>query len=497
MSQITAHPNRRWWALGVLALTQLVVVLDTTIVTVALPQAQAELGLTDGQRGWIVTAYALAFGALLLLGGRVADYWGRKRTFMAGMIGFGLASAWAGLSQSGGEIIAARAVQGAFAALLAPAALAMLTVIFTTGKDRNVAFAVFGAVGGAGAAIGLLLGGTLTEFVDWRWCLLVNVIFVIIAMIGGALLLTESRAEQTGRFDTWGAITVVLGLGALVYGFTLAEHGWAEANTITLLAAGVALLVIFILIEVRVANPLLPMRVLLDRTRGAAFLVQLIVGAVMIGAMLYFTFHFQVVMGMSPFIAGLANVAVTVASMLCTPLATTLLGKFGPRPIMTVGPLLAAAGLFWLTFVTPDGSYWTQVLPGLLVMGVGLSGLFVPIQNLALSGVRPQDSGVASATVNSAFHIGGSIGLAIFTVFYGNALATSLENGVDQLSALTDGYSAAFLAAAVAMVIAAIIAFVMLRGSSAAEVDPEDAAIAAEIAAPEFTNTNTDSISTH
>lgn len=492
MSQSTSHPNRRWWALGVLALTQLIVVLDTTIVTVALPQAQTELGLTDGQRGWIVTAYALAFGALLLLGGRVADYWGRKRTFMVGMVGFGLASAWAGLSQSGGEIIAARAVQGAFAALLAPAALAMLTVIFTAGKDRNVAFAVFGAVGGAGAAIGLLLGGTLTEFADWRWCLLVNVLFVIIAMVGGALLLTESRAAQTGRFDTWGAVTVILGLGALVYGFTLAEHGWTETDTITLLAAGVVLLVIFVLIEARVANPLLPLRVLLDRTRGAAFLSQLLVGAVMIGAMLYFTFHFQVVMGMSPFIAGLANVAVTVASMLLTPLATTLLGRFGPRPIMTAGPLLAAAGLVYLSFVTPDGSYWVQVLPGLLVMGVGLSGLFVPIQNLALSGVRPQDSGVASATVNSAFHIGGSIGLAIFTVFYGNALAASLENGVDQLTALTDGYSAAFLAAAGAMVIAAIIAFLLLRGSTAAEVED-----AAESAASETVSTNTDSISTH
>ncbi|MGF0313369.1 MFS transporter [Rhodococcus sp. IEGM1428] len=221
----------KWWALVVLSLTELMVVLGVTIVTIALPQAQSELGLTDGQRQWAVTAHALAFGALLLLGGRIADYWGRKRTLMVGMVGFGAASAWGGLSQSGVELVVARGIQGAFGALLAPAVLAMLTVLFTQGRERNTAFAVFGTIAGTGAAVGLGLGGVLTEYTSWRWCLLVNVFFVIASIIGGVLLLDESKTEGDHRYDIWGTITVTFGLGALVYGFTLAEHGWAAFDT--------------------------------------------------------------------------------------------------------------------------------------------------------------------------------------------------------------------------------------------------------------------------
>ncbi|MGA1836163.1 MFS transporter [Herbiconiux sp. 11R-BC] len=460
----TVRGTRRWWVLAVLSLTQLVVVLDGTIVSIALPQAQQELGLTDGQRQWVVTAYALVFGALLLLGGRVADYWGRKRTFLVGMVGFGVASVFGGLSQSGLELVIARGFQGLFAALLAPAALALLTITFASGRDRNTAFAVFGTIGGGGAAVGLVLGGVLTEFASWRWCLLVNVFFVVVGLIGGILLLTESKASGDNHYDVWGAVTVTLGLGSLVYGFSLAEEGWASLGTIGFLALGAALLVAFVWIETRVAQPLLPLRVVLDRVRGGAFLIQAIVGSVLIGATLYLTFHFQIVMGMEPLAAGLANVAMTVVILLVVPVVTRFLPVIGPRPFMIAGPLIAAGGMLYLGFITPDGSYWTQVLPALALLGIGLAMIFVPLQNLALTGVAAHDAGAASATVNSAMQIGGSIGLSVFTVVYVGALDGSLASGSPQLQALTDGYAAVFLAAAVALVVASLIAVFLIRG---------------------------------
>lgn len=464
MSKILDKPSTRWWALAVLAMTQLVVVLDTMIVTIALPQAQADLGMTDTQRQWVVTAYALAFGALLLLGGRIADYWGRKRTFMVGMFGFGAASLWAGLSQSGMELIIARGVQGVFAALLAPAALAMLTVTFPHGKERNTAFAIFGTVAGSGAAIGLILGGVLTEFTDWRWCLLVNIVFVIIGLVGGALVLRESKAEGDNSYDIWGTFTVTLGLGSLVYGFTLAEHGWGSIDTVGFLVLGVVLLVAFVLIELKVAQPLLPLRVILHRVRGGAILIQAANGAVMIGAILYLAFYFQIVLGMGPLMAGLANLAMTIAIMAFSPVTTKILNRFGPRPLMIIGPLVSAAALFMLLGITPGGNYFIQVLPALIVLGVGLSMLFVPVQNLALLNVENHDAGVASAVVNSVFHIGGSIGLAVFTVFYSSTFAGAIATGTPELAAFTDGYKAVFLAAAITMVAASVIGFSFIRG---------------------------------
>ncbi len=460
----TSASAKRWWALVVLALTQLVVVLDGTIVTIALPQAQQELGLSDVERQWVVTAYALAFGALLLLGGRVADYWGRKRTFLVGMLGFGLASAFGGLAQNGAELILARGLQGVFAALLAPAALALLTVTFPSGRERNTAFAVFGAVAGAGAAVGLVLGGVLTEYATWRWCLLVNVFFVIAGLVGGILLVKESKTEGDNRYDLLGAVTVTLGLGSLVYGFTLAESGWGQIQTVGFLALGAGLLVLFVVIETRVAQPLLPLRVVADSVRGGAFLVQMIVGSVMIGALLYVSFHLQIVLGMDPLPAGLATLPITLSIMVMVPVATKLLSTIGPRPMMIGGPLIAAVGLAWLSRITADGSYAAQVLPGLIVLGLGMAFVFVPLQNLALTGVEPQDAGAASATLNSALQIGGSIGLSVFTALYASTVA-DYPRGGSELDAFTSGYAAAFLAAAIGLVLAAVIAAVFIRGS--------------------------------
>ncbi|GAA1001998.1 MFS transporter [Subtercola frigoramans] len=462
-SQPQANPNR-WRALFVLSLTQLVVVLDGTIVNIALPQAQLDLGLTDTERQWVVTAYALAFGSLLLLGGRIADYWGRRRTFMVGMIGFGAASVLGGLTQSGTELIIARGLQGAFAAMLAPAALALLTVTFTHGKERNTAFAVFGTVAGAGAAVGLVLGGVLTEFASWRWCLLVNVFFVIVGLVGALLFIAESKAEGDNRYDILGAITVTLGLGSLVYGFSLAETGWGTPQTIGFLAAGVGLLVLFVVVESKVAQPLLPLRVVVNRVRGGAFLMQAIAGSVMIGAMLYLTFHLQIVLGLSPLAAGLATLPLPIAITGVAPLATRLLASIGPRPLMIVGPIIVAAGLFYLSFITADGNYFAQVLPGMVLMGMGMALIFIPLQNVALSGIAPHEAGAASATVNAAMQIGGSLGLSIFTAIY---VSTSENAAITTpgLPSLTAGYSAIFVASAIAMLVAAVIAAVFIRGA--------------------------------
>ncbi|MEV6471447.1 MFS transporter [Streptomyces sp. NPDC051657] len=464
-SQPTAPDPRRWWALAVIALTQLVVVLDATIVNVALPQAQLELELSDTERQWVITAYVLAFGALLLLGGRVADYWGRKRSYMVGMLGFGAASVWGGLAQSGTELIAARGLQGAFAALLAPAALALLTVTFPAGRERGTAFAVFGTVAGTGAAVGLALGGVLTEFADWRWCLLVNIVFAVVGLIGALLFVSESRVEGDNRYDIRGTLAVTLGLAALVYGFTLAESGWTEPDTVGFLAGGLVLLAVFVWIEARAAQPLLPLRIVRDRARAGAFLIQAAIGAVYIGMTLYLMFHLQIVLGLSPLLAGLASLAMTFATMITAPVAARLLPTRGPRVLMTGGPLIAAAGMVWLTFVTADGSYWTEVFGGLVVVGIGIAFVIIPVQNVALAGVGHHDAGAASALVNSAMQIGGCVGLSVFTTIYLSAVERSAAAGSGRGAALTEGYSAVFLATAVTLVVAAIVAATMLRGA--------------------------------
>lgn len=455
------------------------VVLDGTIVNIALPQAQQDLGLTDVQRQWVVTAYALAFGALLLLGGRIADYWGRKRTFLVGMVGFGIASAVGGLAQSGAELIIARGLQGAFAALLAPAALALLTVTFPSGKDRTTAFAVFGTIAGAGAAVGYLLGGVLTEYADWRWCLLVNVFFVLVGLLGGIFLVSESKAEGDNKYDILGTVTATLGLGALVYGFSLAEGGWGNLDTIGFLALGAGLLALFVFIETRVAQPLLPLRIVLDKTRAGALLIYLVAGSVMIGATLYLAFHLQIVLGMSPLQSGVANLPLTVAILLTAPLAAKLVTTIGAKPLMIAGPIFVAAGLFYLSGITADGSYFTQVLPGLLVMGIGMGFVFIPIQNLALTGVAAHDAGAASALLSSSMQIGGSIGLSVFTALYTATVeADQIAGGSSPLDVLADGYSTVFVAAAIGMIAAAIIGAIFIRAKKSSTDDASTPTVA-------------------
>ena len=467
----TPAPTHRWWLLAVLALAQLMVILDGTIVNIALPDAQIELGMSDGDRTWVVTIYALAFGSLLLLGGRVADYWGRKRSFIVGMIGFAVASAIGGLAVNTEMLLAARALQGVFAALLAPAALAILTITFPGGKERIKAFAVFGAIGGGGAAVGLLLGGALAEYASWQWCLLVNVPIAVIAVIGSLVFMKESRAHGNTRYDIPGTVLVVAGLAALVFGFSRAEEGWARVDTIGFLAAGVVLLALFVLVESRVSNPLLPLRVIVNKVRGGAFLVSTLTGAALLGGLLFLIFYFQIVLGYSPLQSGLASLPMTAVIMITVPVLSNVLPKIGVRIPMTVGPILAAAGLFYLSFITVEGDYVLEVLPGLVILGIGLGSIFVPLQNVALAGVEEHDAGVASAAVTATQQIGGSIGTALFTALYTSAIANYLADNptspTAQFGSLVSGYSAAFVCAAALMLAAAPIAFFLIRPSKA------------------------------
>ncbi|MCC3265088.1 DHA2 family efflux MFS transporter permease subunit [Arthrobacter gengyunqii] len=462
----SAHPHR-WLLLSVLALAQLMVVLDGTIVNIALPDAQLDLGMSDGDRTWVVTIYALAFGSLLLLGGRIADYWGRKRTFMVGMLGFAAASALGGFASSTEMLLAARGLQGAFAALLAPASLAILTITFPSGKDRIKAFAVYGAIGGGGAAIGLLLGGVLTQYASWHWCLLVNVPIAVVAIAAGLPLIRESKAHGNTRYDLPGAVLVVAGLASLVYGFAQAEEGWVRVETIGFLVAGVVILAAFVFVESKVSNPLLPLRVLANRVRGGAFLISALTGAALLGGILFLVFYFQIVLGYSPLKSGLASLPMTLAITAGAGVLSKFLPRTGVRLPMTLGPVVGAVGLFWLSFITVEGNYALEVLPGLILLGFGLAMIFVPLQNVALAGIDEHDAGVASAAVSATQQIGGSIGTALFTAIYTAAMTSYLSSnevlpGV-QAGALVSGYSAAFMWAGAAILLAAPIGFFMIR----------------------------------
>ena len=466
-SRATAPHPRKWLLLAIVALAQLTVVLDGTIVNIALPQAQEALGMSDGDRTWVVTLYSLVFGALLLLGGRIADFWGRKRSFIVGMAGFAIASALGGAAQSTWELLAARGLQGLFAALLAPASLALLTVNFPGGKDRIKAFAVYGAIAGGGAAVGLILGGVLTEYASWRWCLYVNVPIAIVAIAAAIPVIGESKAHGNTRYDVPGAVLVALGLGSLVFGFAQAENGWGTWPVLVCLPLGLVLLGLFVLVESRSNHPLLPLRIMANKVRGGAFLTALLSGAALLGGLLFLTLYFQIVLGYTPIQSGLASLPMTVTIMIGAGVLSKFLASTGVRIPMTVGPVVGAAGLLWLTGITVGGNYALEVLPGLILLGAGLAMIFVPLQNVALSGIVDHDAGAASAAVTAMQQIGGSLGTALFTALYTAAVSSYLADKepsqAAQFGALVSGYQSAFLWAAIIIFAAAPIAFFLVR----------------------------------
>ena len=472
---------RRWLALGIIAVAQLMIILDASIVNIALPSAQKDLGISDADRQWVVTAYTLAFGGLLLLGGRIADFTGRKRTFIIGLLGFAGASALGGIASNAGLLFAARGLQGAFAALLAPSALSLITVMFTLPKERARAFGVFGAISGGGAAIGLVVGGVLTEYASWRWCLGVNVPIALGAAAAAVPFVHESKAPGDTRYDIPGAVLATLGLVSLVYGFTEAAKqkdprsaevlGWTAGSTLFFLIAAVVLLVAFVAWELRAKNPLLPMRIVLDRNRGGSYLMFLLVGAGLFAMFLFLTYYFQLTLGYSPLKSGFAFLPFSGGIILSAGIVAQLLPRVGPKPLMVPGMVMAVVGMLLLTRITPDTSYLTHVLPSLLLMSVGLAGVFIPASSTALLGVGHHDAGVASAVLNTAQQVGGSLGLALLNTLYAGAVtgyvADNLSNPADteRVTALAfvRGYHVSFFWGAVLLTLALLVAVFVIN----------------------------------
>lgn len=443
--------QRRWWILVVVSIAQLMGVLDGTIVNIALPSAQRDLGFSDADRQWVVTAYALAFGSLLLLGGRVADLVGRKVTFLVGLTGFAAASMLGGAANGFGMLVIARAIQGGFAALLAPSALSLLMTTFTDPRERAKAFTVAGSVAGAGGAIGLILGGVLTEYLDWRWTMYVNVVFAVVAFVGGAVLLHRTPRDTSSKLDIPGTLLVSAGLFCLVYGFSNAEtHGWGSVATWGMLAAGAVLVALFVWRQSKAAYPLLPLRVLLDRNRGASFAALFVSGAGMFGVFLFLTYYLQQGLGYSALKTGFAFLPMIVASSSASAVAANVLvPRIGPKPVVPVGMAIAAAGLVWMTALDLNSGYVTQVVPQLVLVGIGLGAVIAPAMSLATSGVAEADAGAASAAVNTVQQVGGSIGVALLSTMASEAVTDYLSGrdpkdpGVLAQAGL-EGYSTAY-----------------------------------------------------
>lgn len=475
---------RRWLVLGVLGLAQLMVVLDATIVNIALPHAQADLGFSLVDRQWVVTAYSLAFGGLLLLGGRLSDLFGRKRTFLIGLVGFAAASGVGGLAQSFGMLVGARAVQGAFGALLAPSALSLLTTTFSDPGERGKAFGVFGAIVGGGGAIGLLLGGLLTQDESWRWCLYVNVAIALLALAGALLLLHNQPRRAETHLDIPGTLFAVAGLASLVYGLSeAATDGWSSALTIGLLVACAVLLSVFVLIERRVAHPLLPLRIVLHRSRGASYLAIGLAAIGIFGVFLFLTYYLQTILGYSPIHTGVAFLPMVAALVLASTTSTAvLLPRFGPRILVFVGMILAAGGMLIFTQFTVSTAYLTGIVPGLILAGLGVGMVFGTAINTATAQASQEDAGVASAMVNTGQQIGGSVGTALLNTIAASAtttyMATRTPTHDHMLQASVHGDVTAFAVVVGIFLGAAVVCGIVYPGGRPARVGGAELAVA-------------------
>jgi EmrB/QacA subfamily drug resistance transporter len=487
--------RRRWVILGVIGIAQLMVVLDLTIMNIALPSAQRALHFTTVDRQWVVTAYALAFGSLLLLGGRLADLLGRKVTFLTGLVGFAGVSAIGGASVNFAMLVTARACQGAFAALLVPSALSLLVTTFTGQKERGKAFGVFGAIAVAGGAVGLLLGGALTEYLSWRWTLYVNLLFAGVAFTGGALLLQRQPSRGKPGLDIPGVLLVSGAVFCLVYGFSnAASHGWRAPSTYGFIAAGVVLLAAFAAWQGQAAHPLLPPRVVLDRNRGGAYASMLVVGAGLFGIFLFLSYYLQQTLGYSPLITGVAFLPFSAGSALASNVSTiVLMPRVGPKPLVASGMLAAAGGAVWLAQLGPHTGYATGVAGPLILAAAGMGLVIAPSISTGTFGVAPQDAGVASATVTVGQQLGASLGTSLLNTIFASAvtaylaahLASARILGRHTLAelALAHGYDTAFWWTAGIFAAGALIGGALLRPGPLAPAGPPPQAAGAVPAA--------------
>ena len=424
--------STRWLTLGVIGIAQLMVVLDLTIMNIALPSAQRTLDFSIVDRQWVVTAYSLAFGSLLLLGGRLSDLFGRKVTFLAGLVGFAGVSAIGGASINFPMLVTARAFQGAFAAILVPSALSLLSTTFTESRDRGTAFGIYGAIAIAGGAVGLLLGGALTQYLSWRWTLYVNLIFAGVAFAGGALLLKRQPSAARPRLDIPGVILVSAAMFCLVYGCSrAASYGWGTPSTYGFLAVGGVLMGLFAVWQGRAAHPLLPPGVVLDRNRGGAYASMLIAGAGLFGTFFFLTYYMQQTLGFSPLVTGLAFLPISAGSAVVSNLSTiVLMPRIGPKPLVACGMLVAAGAMVWLAHLGPHSGYVDGLLGPLVMVAIGMGMVIAPSFNTGTFGVAPQDAGVASATVTVGQQLGASLGTALLNTIFAGALASYIAEHV-------------------------------------------------------------------
>ena len=494
-----ASADRRWLVLVVVAVAQLMVVLDSTVVNIALPSAQRALGFPNSDRQWVVTAYALAFGSLLLVGGRLGDMYSRKRVFITGLVGFAVSSAIGGAAVSFEMLVAARTLQGAFGAILAPSALGTLVSTFQDPRERGRAFGVFGSVAAGGGGVGLILGGVLTQYLSWRFTLFVNLIFAAIAVAGALAYMHTSAPANPPRMDWPGAVLACAGLFLIVFGFSHAETaGWTAGLTIGSLVLGVLLLAAFVVAERRSSHPLLPLRVILDRTRGGSYVAVGLSGIAIFGIFLFLTYYLQEVKGYSPVTSGLAFLPLIGCILLSSNVSSIVtLPRLGPRVLITTGMLLGLGGMIYLTQLTVTSSYVGGVLPALLILGLGFGMIFAPAINTATAGVPRRDSGVASALVNTMQQVGGSIGTAALSTIALTATTSYLvahHTAPDAPAiAATHGYTVAFAVSAGIFGLGVILAITLLpsrrrlaelRAAASAAAEAAPAAAPAPVAAP-------------
>ncbi|MEU6123373.1 MFS transporter [Streptomyces sp. NPDC047123] len=476
-------------ALFVIAAAQLMVVLDGTITNIALPSIQTALDVSDANLAWIVNSYALAFGGLLLIGGRAGDLFGRRRMFQVGIVLFTLASLLGGLAPNEGLLIGARVLQGVGAAIAAPSALSLITTTFPEGGPRNRAMGVYAAMAGIGATVGLLLGGVLTDVLDWRWVFFVN-IPIGLAVLAGTRTLVEAERDR-GRLDIPGTLTGTGGLIALVYGITRGgEHGWTEAPTLTCFALAAVLLVAFLAVQSRTAHPMMPLRLFRDRNRSGSYATMLFIGAGMIATFYFLTLYLQLILGYSAVETGFANLPFSLGMGVAAALSAKLVTRLAPRAIAGPGLLVAAIGMFWFATLTPDSSYAGHLMPAMFVTALGLGMGFVPMTLGAVSGVDHQDAGIASALLNTAQQIGGALGLAVLSTVSASAANDRLPDAAASFyralatddraaaakgaEALTHGYTMAFVGAGV-MFLAGVLVTV-LAITAGRQQSPEGAA---------------------
>jgi len=471
---VIASSRRKWYGLALLLLVQFMVVLDIAIVNVALPSIKIDLGFSQENLQWVISAYALFFGGFLLLGGRMADLLGRRRLFLAGVILFTSASLVSGLAWGEAPLIGARALQGLGAAIITPAALSILMTTFAEGKERNAALGAWGGVGAFGAVAGVLLGGVLTELLSWNWIFFVNVPVGILGLVLAPFLIDESRDATADSYDIPGAVLVTSSLVTLVYSITQANHfGWGSATTIGLFVAAAALMGGFLAWESRVKDPLMPFSIFRLRTLVGANIAGFILGTALFGMFLMLTLYMQQVLGYSAMQTGVAYLAVAGSAIVTSGIAAQLVNRVGVKPVLVVGMAALTGGLVWFTQVSVGGSYWVDLLPGFLMVAVGLGFSFVPISIAALAGVQPSEAGLASGLLNTSQQIGGALGIAALSAIATSTTTGDLKTGTAPAIALTNGFQDAFIAGAIVGVVGILVSIFVVRGRDLVQEAPD------------------------